>query len=86
MTELQLFRFIKGNDIEYSWSENNGKEDVLIFPDFYDLRELCSLLTYSAFEDGIDCKLKGGYVAIWMRDICDLYDINLEIVFEKDKL
>lgn len=85
MTELQLYRYIKDNDIEWNHFYDNefGYMDIVIFPKLWQLDELSDLLSNSVFDDeGIKCHMKKGYVAIPMRDICDHYDIDMHNVFK----
>lgn len=82
MTELELYKFIHDNNIEWHKYENDERRDVLILPKFRELIDLCSLLSPSIFDDeGIECRIKQGYVAIWMNDICDHYGIDIDKVF-----
>ena len=86
MTELDLYRFIVGNNIEWHWNNNEGTQDVIIFPSIYELEEFQKLLTEHDFDDnGISCTMKKGYLAIWMKDLCEAHDIKLERVFPKEK-
>lgn len=84
MTELQLYRWIKQTSTEWHWRDNEGRQDVIIFISFYDLKEFNDLIgSHITDEEGIECRLKGGYLAVWMQEICDYHDIQMENVFEK---
>lgn len=81
MTELELYKYIHDNNIEWHIQDNDGADDVLIFPYTFQLEEFQKLV--SSIEEGVPCVLKGNYVAIWMGDICDYYGIILENIFPK---
>jgi len=86
MTALDLFRYVTENTIEWHYADNGGEEDVVIFPFFYQLKEFTKLLSPSSLdEDGIGIALKDGYVAIWIKEICEYYDIEIKEVFKKGK-
>jgi len=80
MTELELYRFIENNNIEYHYSMDI--DDVVIFVKIYNLQEFVDLIGSSILDDeGLEIVLKEGYVAIWMGCICEDYDIKLIDVF-----
>ena len=81
MTELELYKFINDNDIEYHWHE----DDVILFVNFYLLNDFTKLLGYNMLdEEGIICHLKESYIAIWMFSICEHFDIVLGNIFKKE--
>lgn len=83
MTELELYKYITENNIEWHWGENNEQPDVIILPYTFQIEDLNNLLDPTIFDDeGVPCVMKNGYLAIWMRDICEYYDIELERVFK----
>ena len=82
MTELQLFKFITANKIEWHHQDNDGTPDVLIFPRYYELDDLRKILYFG--DDGIECRMLENYVAIWMRDICDASGFDLYNVFPEE--
>jgi hypothetical protein len=84
MTELELYKYINDNNIEWHWQENDGVDDVLIMPKCFELLQFSDLVKSITNEDGYVCILKDGYVCIWMQDICDYYGIEITNVF-KDK-
>ena len=80
MTELQLYKFITENNIEYHWYE----DEVIVFIPFYLLEDLTKMLGYGAFDgDVLDCKLKYDSICVAINDFCDYFGINMENVFEK---
>jgi len=80
MTELKLYRYIDDNNIEWHWDG----DDVLIFPYYFQIKDFMDLLGASAFDDdGILCVMKHNYFAIYMKDMCENYDIDIETVFPK---
>jgi len=85
MTELDLHKYIQENNIEWHRQDNDGIDDVLIFPSFYQIEALHKILSPCLFDDeGIECRMKDGYFAIWMQDICDYYGIEMNNVFDGD--
>jgi hypothetical protein len=82
MTELELYKFIKDNNIEWHKQDNNGEQDVIIFPNTTEVKDFQKLLSYEMFDDGgIECRMMDGYFAFWMKDICEYYGIEIEKVF-----
>ena len=76
MTELELYRFITENQIE--WSRENN--DVFIIVGFDFIERLVRVLNLDSFER-IECMLKENSIVIWMQEICYHYDIEMENVF-----
>lgn len=86
MTALELYKFVNDNDIEWHWSNNGDKLDVIIFVNFYNIDDFHKILSDSIFDDeGIICHMKDGYFCFWMNDICEYFGIYLNEVFEKEK-
>ena len=81
MTELDLYKFITDNVIEWNRLDNNGKPDVIIFPLIYQIEEFANLVKGYTGDGGIECRLMDGYFAFWMQDICDYYGIEINNVF-----
>lgn len=83
MTEADLIYFIKvDNSIEYRWVDDN----VLIFVDYYLIKEFMDMLGILFLTDReTKCILKDGYIAIWMKDICEYFDIDMKKVFRDGK-
>lgn len=82
MTELKLHKYIQENNIEWHRQEKDNIDDVLIFPLFHQLESFHKITSPSLFDDeGIECIMKDGYLAIWMRDICEYYCIEMNNVF-----
>lgn len=87
MTELQLYKFIQEFNPEYRWQENTDtkQQDVLIWVSKYHYEYFVDLLDGGIMdESSINCTItNGGYVAVWMDDICEYYGINIENIFKK---
>ena len=84
MTARELYKFIE--DIEWRYDDNNGIEDVIIFPYTFQVGEFNKLLSNCVFDDGgIECKMMDGYFAFWMKDICEYHGIELNEVFKKQQ-
>ena len=85
MTAIELYKFIEENNIEWHYRDNEGDEDVLIFPYTFQIDRLSKLFTPCLFDDvGIECTMRDGYFAFWMNDICNYYGIELSEVFDKE--
>lgn len=85
MTADKLSMFIMRRDLEYNWFDDGS--DVVLFVDNDDIVAFHNLIkSGSLFDDGgIECRMKDGYFAFVMSDICDHYGIGLEEVFIKDE-
>jgi len=84
MKALDLYEYIEQTGTEWHYANNQGYEDVLIFAYFYNLQAFYQLLDPTIFDDeGIECVLKDGYMAIWMSHICEYYGIELDEVFPR---
>jgi hypothetical protein len=81
MTELQLYKFISDNEIEWHWNENDAKQDVILFVNTYHIDDFLELIRSATDDEGIECRLKDGYLCFWIRDICEYYDVEMENVF-----
>lgn len=85
MTAIELYKFINTNGIEWHYRDNDGTEDVLIFPYITQIEEFNKLLGSYMFDDGgIECTMMDGYFAFWMKDICEYNDIELSDIFNKE--
>ncbi len=80
MTELDLYKFITDNAIEWHRHDRNGNDDVIIFPYIFQLEEFSKL--FKNYDEGLDIKLMDGYVCIWMRDLCEYYGVEMNNVFK----
>lgn len=86
MEAPDLYKFIEDNNVEWHEGDNDGTPDVVIFPTYYEIKEFSKLLSSGIFdEEGIDCVMKDGYFAIWMKYICEYHGVELEKVFIKKK-
>lgn len=86
MTELQLYKFIEEFNPEYRWQDNEGSEDVMMWVSKYHYESFCELFEGSGFfdESGYDATIcGGGYLAVWMDDICQYFSIDMANVFKK---
>lgn len=81
MTELELYKYIHDNAIQWINSDNDGTLDVMIFPYAFQIEEFATLVKGCNLDEGIQCILRNGYFAIWMREICDYYGIDMDKVF-----
>jgi hypothetical protein len=83
MTELQLYKFINENNIEYHWGEKQGIPDVIVFIDFDCIMEFTRMIPFLLDEGGINVILKETYICVWMLDICERSDIDIKNIFPK---
>lgn len=81
MTELELYKYINDNNIEWHRHDNGSVSDVLIFPMTFQVAQFSNLIKDMACDGGIECRLRDGYFAFWMNDICDYYNIDMDKVF-----
>ena len=87
MTELELYKFINDNGIEYHYYNCCDKnKKIMMFVNIYDIDEFNKLLGKRIMEEeGINCTMKCGYFCFEMIEICEYFDIVPENVFtEKD--
>ena len=84
MTELELYKFVEKNGLEYHW--DNDDVDVILFIPNYLIPKWVELLKSSIMDDeGIKCTMKFKYFCYEMSDICEYFDIDMKNVFEKEK-
>ena len=82
MTELEFYKFIEENNIEYHWTNN----EVFFFVDYHLVNDLHKILTPGIFdEEGLSCTMKDGYFAFDGIDICDYYGIKSENIFKNTR-
>ncbi len=89
MTAIEIYKYINDNGIDYRWqenSDNHNEPDIIIFPFTFQMDEFYKLIKDYGRDEGIKCILMNGYFAIYMYDICDYYDINIEEVFGKQEI
>lgn len=85
MTELDLYKFITENNVEWHRDENNRVQDVVILPYIFHLEEFCKIAKGFNIDDGgMEIRLMDGYVAIWMNDLCEHFGIDIDKVFIGD--
>lgn len=78
MKELDLYKFVHENDIEYHW---HG-EDVIMFVNCGDIKEFNKLISGSIYDDsGIECNMRDGYFCFQMEQICSYFGIELITIF-----
>ena len=85
MTELQLHKFINDHNVEWHRRDNEGTPDIIIFPYVWYLEDFCEIVKdYKIDDGGLEIRLVNNYVAIWMNDLCEHYDIDIDKVFVRD--
>lgn len=82
MSELELYKFVNDNNIEFSHHQNDrGVEDVLMFVNFGQLAEFGKMISWILEDGGIEVIMKETYMCFWMSDICENCDIEINNVF-----
>lgn len=84
MTELELYKYIKNNAIEWQRRDNNGTDDIIIMPNVPEFLGFLKLVKGYTGEGGIEGRIMNGYFAIWMKDLCFYFDIDMRNVFCKE--
>lgn len=87
MKELDFYKFIHDNNIEHHWHWNDKtkQRDVIFLVEHYFIKDLCEILGSSIFDDeGIDCVLKDGYIALWAADVLTYFGIDTTTIFGED--
>ena len=84
MTELELYKYIKNNSIEWRKEINNGIDDIIIFPYIFQLEEFSNLIKCYYDDGGLEIRLLNGYVGIWMNVVCEYYAIDINNVFNEN--
>jgi hypothetical protein len=83
---IEFYKYIKENNVEWHWFDNNGVQDVIILPYTFQLEDFIELLSETDFDDeGVKCVLKSGYVAIRLGELFENKGIELSDVFPKDE-
>jgi hypothetical protein len=77
MTELQLYRFLKGNGTTVEWRG----EELIAFIYFGHLQEFANLINQPYLCD--ECFLANPYVGINLVPVCEYYDIIPENIMIK---
>ena len=80
MTELDLYKFINENSIE--WHKEEGGE-IYIFPFVWDIEEFSKLIAGYHPDEGFKCNLRDNYICFKMNDICDYFEIDLNKIFQE---
>ena len=85
MTELDLYKFIRDNEVEVDW---RGEEELIAWIHPSDIKDLVELIDRCDADDGgIECTLQnGGYIVLNLFDICVEEDINPENILPKEEL
>jgi hypothetical protein len=95
MTELDLYKFITNNEVEWhkthyglEWLKTHydygSQTEVVIFVNLWDIKEFGELFGSDGIVtdyEGIPCYLKEGRIAFEMANICDYYDIDINKIF-----
>ncbi len=85
MTELEFYKFLEFNKIEYSWSRKDNKQDVVCFIPLFLCEAFYKLIDGNHYHGIVECVLKEGCIALFMADIFEYHGIHLEAIFENTK-
>lgn len=90
MTELQLYKFVNDNGLEWHWSYHIDGTHLVIFIPHYLLPDFCEMLGYSAFDDeGLPCDQHlchdGSIGLARFENVCEWYGIETENIFPNDE-
>lgn len=78
MTELELYKFVSDNELEYHWND----KEVYLFISVYRIADFNEMLGWHIMDErGIECTMKDKYLVFSMSDICDYFGININNVF-----
>jgi len=82
MTELQISKFIDEHCVEWHREDNKGKPDIIIFVYTYNLEDFCEIAkTFTPDYAGLEMNLRSNYVAIWMNDLFEYFNLDMDKVF-----
>jgi len=82
MTELKLYKFIYDRNVEWHRIDNNGTPDIAIFPSLRNIQEFADLVKdFRAGDGGLEIRLRGTYVVICMKDLCERFEIDMDEIF-----
>lgn len=87
MTELQLYRFIKENDIECNIfkDDRTGKiSKVISFIPYFLIEDFIELFKDSLMllNNPLECYLKEDCLCVEMTQVCEYFDIEPENIFK----
>lgn len=99
MTELDLYKFLNENKLEYNvlevaesskcfsgYTHNKFDEklEIWMFVPFYLLEDFNKILGFRITdEEGLNVVFKDGYICFNMVEICDYFDIDYTKIFDK---
>ena len=87
MTELQLYKYVSDNQLEWKWDTIKEEENVLLFLQFDELEGFCKLAKEFFDSDwSIPTWIRSFHAVILMSELCFFYDIEMENVFPKEEL
>jgi len=82
MTELQISKFMSENGVEWHRENNKGKPDIIISVYISHLQEFCEIVkTFTPDYAGLEMNLRGNYMAIWMNDLFEYFNLDMDKVF-----
>jgi hypothetical protein len=83
MNELDLYKFCQNKEMD--WRNTREGERLLIWVNFYDIKEFTELVGYNHFDEGgLEVSLQFDCLCIDLTDICEMEDIDPERIHPKD--
>ena len=85
MYELDLYKFVTENSLEYHWGQiKKDKGNVYLLVTCADIGKFIKLIENIIQEKGVKCTIfKQGTFSFEMNGICEYYGIETERVFAK---
>ena len=82
MKAIDLYKFVHENKCEWNDCRNNNEPEVILFVDFYLLKDFAKLLGNNFLDEGgQDCAMKQYCLCFEMDYICEYFGIELEEIF-----
>jgi len=82
MKEIEFYKFIANNGIEYHWHE----DEVYFFINTLDAHDFYKILPPSILDEGgLKCALIDGYFTFEGVHICDYCGIDPKVIFDDDE-
>jgi len=82
MTELDLYKFVVENDIEWHKIDSEDvNSDTVFFVPIWNIEEFNSLVESYILDNDFNCVMKPKYFGFLMNEICEYYGIDTNNVF-----
>lgn len=82
MKELDFYRFINSNAIEY----RREGDELLVWIKSYHLEDFTKMIDSYLDDGGVDCRLQSyGTICLDIAPVCDYFGIEVDRIFELPK-